>query len=137
MDLLSNSRLIVHNAAFECRWFVEKLGIIPQRVFCTMTASRLLEPLRGVRHGLGHALDRHLGIDVAKEMGKSDWGAMFLTSEQVEYSRADVLHLHHLADRLWRKLSEAGLAHVFRMEMKLVPIVARMERHDSGQALLV
>jgi DNA polymerase-1 len=129
LDLLENGRLIVHNALFECRWFAEKLGIIPKGVFCTMTASRLLEPLRGVKHGLGPALDRHLGVEVPKDLGGSDFGAIFLMPEQIEYSRTDVRHLHQLATRLWRKVREAGLAHVFRMEMKLVPIVARMEQH--------
>jgi DNA polymerase-1 len=129
LDLLANGTLIAHNAVFECRWFAEKLGIVPQWVFCTMTASRMLEPLRGLRHGLSNALERHLGIGIEKELGKSDWGTITLTSDQVEYSRTDVRHLHQLADRLRRKLSEAALTHVFRMEMKLIPIVTRMELH--------
>ena len=49
LDALVRSELIIHNAAFELRWLGVKFGVIPQKVFCTLTADRLLSPSRAPR----------------------------------------------------------------------------------------
>jgi 3'-5' exonuclease len=55
---LERSTLIIHNAAFDLLWLFVRLGIRPAKVFCTMTASRLLEPLRATSHSLGATLEQ-------------------------------------------------------------------------------
>jgi hypothetical protein len=53
LTVLVSEELVIHNAAFELRFLATKFGLWPQRVFCTLTASRLLEPLKSVPHALG------------------------------------------------------------------------------------
>src|SRR5262249_54424990 len=56
---LERCPLIVHNACFDLLFLKVRLGgIVPAKVFCTMTASRLLTPSRSVSHSLGATLER-------------------------------------------------------------------------------
>ena len=101
-----------------------------------MTASRLLDPGKPI-HGLGQALERHLGVKVDKALGKSDWAALLLTEEQLKYALDDVRHLLALRAKLAELLAAAGLVHIFELEMRLIPVVARMEARgfsvDAGR----
>jgi DNA polymerase I-like protein with 3'-5' exonuclease and polymerase domains len=124
---LSSAELVIHNAAFELRFLATKFGLWPEHVFCTLTASRLLEPLKTVPHALGPVLERYLDIKLQKEHGSSDWGAFLLTECQKQYARDDVRHLHRLRFLLESDLAEEDLTHVFALEMALLPIVTRME----------
>src|SRR5262249_31985279 len=126
-EALLTHRLIIHNAAFELRWLAIKFGLWPQKIFCTMTASRLLTPLKSVPHDLGAVLERYIGIKLAKDQGDSDWGAFVLTKEQTDYARYDVRYLIQLAGALEKALAEKQLSHVFGLEMALLPLVTRME----------
>jgi DNA polymerase I-like protein with 3'-5' exonuclease and polymerase domains len=126
---LVREELIIHNAAFELRFLGTKFGLWPERVFCTLTASRLLEPIKTVPHALGPVLERYLDVKLPKEHGSSDWGAFVLTECQLEYARDDVRYLHRLRLLLTAELVQEDLAHVFDLEMALLPIVAQMELH--------
>jgi DNA polymerase I-like protein with 3'-5' exonuclease and polymerase domains len=106
-----------------------RLGIVPAKVICTMTAARLLTPSRSLSHSLGATLERYLGVKLAKEYGGSDWGAFVLTREQLAYAHDDVRHLHKLEATLRAELENAQLQEVFELEMNLIPIVVAMEHH--------
>jgi DNA polymerase I-like protein with 3'-5' exonuclease and polymerase domains len=129
MAFLENHELIAHNAAFELRFLGYRLAIIPTKVFCTMTASKLLLPGREYSHKLGDVLERYLGVKIPKELGSSDWGGMVLTEEQLEYARNDVRYLHRLKDNLELEIIKAGLTEVFEMESRLILVTAAMEVH--------
>ena len=135
-ERLCGAELIIHNAAFDLRFLLVRLDIAPKAVWCTLTASRLLDPGKPI-HGLGQALERHLGVKVDKAAGKSDWSALLLTPEQLKYASGDVRHLFALRAELAGFLATAGLAHVFELEMRLIPIVAQMEARgfsvDAGR----
>ena len=126
---IERSTLIIHNAHFDCLFLKNRLGLVLEKVFCTMTASRLLTPRRDVRHKLEAVVERYLGIKLAKEHGGSDWGAFVLTDGQLTYARDDVRHLHALEAKLASELKAAGLEAVFELEMKLIPLIVKMEDH--------
>ena len=92
--------LIAHGAAFDLA-VLELNGIkTSKNVFCTLTASRLLTAGLRDSNDLGAVVKRHLGIDLPKQLGASDWGGMILTDQQLEYCRNDVVHLHRLQEAL-------------------------------------
>jgi DNA polymerase I-like protein with 3'-5' exonuclease and polymerase domains len=126
---IERSTLIVHNACFDLLFLKVRLGLVPAKVFCTMTASRLLSPLRSVSHSLKSVLHRYLDVALAKEHGASDWGAMVLTEEQFAYAVNDVRYLHRLQAALEVELERDDLRKVFELEMDLIPIVVVMEAH--------
>ena len=68
-ERLCGAELIIHNAPFDLRFLLVRLGVTPRAVWCTLTASRLLDPGKPV-HGLGPALERHLGVKVDKALAR-------------------------------------------------------------------
>ena len=124
-----SKELIIDNAAFELRWLGTKFGIIPENVFCTLTADRLLSPSREQIHDLKSALFRYHGIEIPKDQGASDWGAFVLTDDQIEYARNDVRYLHLHMDLLKKKIEEADSYPSSNWRAGCLPIIARMEIH--------
>jgi DNA polymerase-1 len=131
---IATTPLLVHGAAFDLA-VLEANGIKTSRdVFCTLTASRLLTVGLRDSNDLGAVVKRYLGLELPKELGASDWGGMFLTDQQIEYCRNDVIHLHRLCEALQVKLANPAnehgdgaegvdLARVARLEMALIPLV--------------
>jgi DNA polymerase I-like protein with 3'-5' exonuclease and polymerase domains len=127
LEALGREELVIHNAAFELRFLATKFGLWPTRLFCTLTAFRLLEPLKTVPHGYGAVVERYLDVKLPKEHGSSDWGALILTECQKRYASDDVRYSRRLQGLLAGALAEEELTHVFELEMALLPIVTRME----------
>ena len=125
--VIKGCEIIGHNLKFDLLWLKEKCGILPRRVFCTMTASRLLTAGGKDPNDLGAVIARHLGIRLPKDQGRSDWGGMLLTPDQIAYSANDVRHLHALRDKLDAAISAAKLDDVCTLEMSLLPVVVDME----------
>ncbi|MEI6036126.1 MAG: DNA polymerase [Verrucomicrobiae bacterium] len=119
--------VIAHNAKFDLLWLAVKTGVRPQRVFCTLTAARLLSAGTKPGNNLDQCLERFLGIAPAPDQSRSDWGGMFLTDDQLAYAARDVMHLHDLAARLDGELGGADLDSVKALEMELCPVVVAME----------
>ena len=126
--------LLAHGAAFDLA-VLEANGIkTSANVFCTLTASRLLTAGLRDSNDLGAVLKRHLGLELPKEFGASDWGGLFVTDAQLEYCCDDVAHLHALQRALQAKLANPAnydgdgvegthLTRVAALEMSLIPLV--------------
>jgi DNA polymerase I-like protein with 3'-5' exonuclease and polymerase domains len=92
-----------------------------------MTASRLLTAGSKDPNDLRAVIARHLGMRLPKDQGRSDWGGMLLTPDQIAYSANDVRHLHALRAKLDTSIASADLDDVFALEMSLLPAVVEME----------
>ena len=90
---------IFHFARFDIAILQHYLGVMPQPLYCTKIASRLVRTFTD-RHGLRDLCKDLLGVELKKEQQSSDWGAAQLTDEQLRYAASDVLHLHALRARL-------------------------------------
>jgi ribonuclease D len=90
---------LFHFARFDIAILYHYLGVMPQPLYCTKIASRLVRTFTD-RHGLRDLCKDLLGIELKKEQQSSDWGATTLSEEQLRYAAADVLHLHALRTRL-------------------------------------
>ena len=99
-ECLQQHQVIAHNAKFDLLWLRHKCGLKLDNIFCTLTASRLLtNGKRELRNDLYTCWERFLGLPPGNDQGKSDWGGMILTEDQLEYAALDVLHLHRLRDK--------------------------------------
>jgi DNA polymerase I len=128
--LFANREVIIHNAAFDGAWLLEKLHVKLKQVWCTLSAAKLLSNGdKSLHNDLGSVLERFLAIRVPKELGASDWGGLFLVESQVAYAANDVAHLHNLRDQLEINLQAMDLMQVFELEMRLVPIVLGMQAY--------
>ena len=102
---------IFHYARFDLAALYHWLGVMPEPVWCTKIASKLIRTYTD-RHGLKDVTKELLGIDISKAQQSSDWGATVLSQAQLEYAASDVLNLHALRERLLAMLEREG-----RMEM--------------------
>jgi DNA polymerase-1 len=126
-SLLPSKLVIGHNIKFDALWLLAKCGLRLPRVFCTLTAARLLVAGTKPGNNLDQCLHRYCGIEPSADKSTSDWGAMLLTEDQIAYAARDVAHLHALKGRLDHELEMNGLDGVAQLEMQLLPIVIDME----------
>jgi DNA polymerase I-like protein with 3'-5' exonuclease and polymerase domains len=131
--LFEGRETIAHNAQFEFKWFLHHFGFRIPKIFCTMHAARLLQ--NGIdgefeHAGLATVAKRYLGRSISKDEQLSDFGAEFLTLDQIQYAAADVAHLHDLRSQLARLLETAeggSLMPTFKLDMEYLRIIARRE----------
>lgn len=100
---LKKHRLILHGADYDLRLLRKNHSFVPDRIFDTMLASRLL----GEREfGLGNLLQKHLGVTLEKGSQKADWSRRPLTPRMEAYARNDTHYLKPLADILTKELRQ-------------------------------
>jgi ribonuclease D len=126
--LLGDAKLlkIFHYARFDLGMLFNTLGVMPQPVYCTRTASRLVRTYTD-KHGLKDLARELLGVDMSKQQQLSDWGADTLTDAQLSYAASDVLHLHALKDKLDAMLAREGRAELAAACFRFLPDRARLD----------
>ena len=99
--LLSNKNTlkIAHYARFEVGIIKHYLKIDLQNIYCTKIASKLCRTYTD-KHGLYDITKELLGITLNKTQQSSDWGLKELSEEQKHYAASDVIHLHHIKEKL-------------------------------------
>jgi len=96
-------RLILHGADYDLRLLRKNHSFVPNRIFDTMLASRLL----GEREfGLVSLLKKHLGVVLEKGSQKADWSKRPLTARMEAYARNDTHYLKALSDILTEQLRQ-------------------------------
>ena len=117
---------IFHFARFDLAAILAYLGVMPQPVYCTKTASRLCRTFTD-RHGLKDLCRDLLGIELSKQQQSSDWGAESLTEEQQAYAASDVLHLHALKAKLDAMLLREGRTNAAEACFSFLPVRAGLD----------
>lgn len=98
---------LFHFARFDLAMLYRHLGVVCTPVWCTKVASKLTRTNTD-RHGLKDLCRDLLGIELSKQQQTSDWGVAELSTEQIAYAAADVLHLHALQGKLDELLDREG-----------------------------
>ena len=105
LNSLRNRELVFHGADYDLRMLRKTFQFVPSAIFDTMTAARLL----GYKQfGLGHLVERHLGIKLEKGPQKMNWARRPLTPRMEEYARNDTRFLKQLSDLLRAELEAKG-----------------------------
>jgi ribonuclease D len=117
---------IFHFARFDIAMLYNALGVMPEPLYCTRTASRLARTYTD-KHGLKDLARELLGVDMSKQQQSSDWGAENLTDAQLAYAASDVLHLHALKDKLDVMLAREGRAELAAACFRFLPDRARLD----------
>ena len=105
LDALSGHELIMHGADYDLRLLRKHHEFVPCAIFDTMLAARLL----GLRQfGLGHLVERYLGVKLEKGPQKANWALRPLTERMERYARNDTHYLKQLSDRLKAELEASG-----------------------------
>jgi ribonuclease D len=122
----NNTVKLFHFARFDIAIIRYYLGILPQNIYCTRTASRLARTFTD-RHGLKELCKELLGKEISKQQQSSDWGADELSQEQREYAANDVLYLHQLRAVLDGMLVREGRADLARACFNFIPARAMLD----------
>jgi ribonuclease D len=102
---LKQHQLILHGADYDLRLLRKTCDFVPNQIFDTMLASRLL----GEREfGLYNLVKKHLGITLEKGSQKADWSRRPLTPRMEAYARHDTHYLKPLAGLLKEQLRHKG-----------------------------
>ena len=117
---------IFHFARFDLGMIYNTLGVMPEPVFCTRTASRLARTYTD-KHGLKDLARELLNIDMSKQQQSSDWGAETLTDAQLAYAASDVLHLHQLMSKLDVMLKREGRQDLATACFRFLPDRAKLD----------
>ena len=117
---------LFHFARFDIAILYHYLAVMPQPLYCTKIASRLVRTFSD-RHGLRDLCKDLLGVDLKKEQQSSDWGASALTEEQLRYAASDVLHLHALRARLDVMLARERRTELARSCFEFLPARALLD----------
>ena len=105
LEALRGRDLILHGADYDLRLLRRAYGFVPESVFETMLAARLLGFLE---FGLTHLVKELLGVHLEKGPQTADWARRPLTQRMVNYARNDTYYLKPLADLLRARLREKG-----------------------------
>jgi ribonuclease D len=126
--LLTNPKItkIFHFARFDLAALYNAFGVMPQPVYCTKIASRLIRTYTD-RHGLKDLVREVLNIELSKQQQSSDWGIDGLSEAQLSYAASDVLHLHALRERLDAMLAREGRSDLARACFEFLPTRARLD----------
>ncbi|HEX7967290.1 MAG TPA: ribonuclease D [Stellaceae bacterium] len=122
---------IFHFARFDVAMLQHYLGVLPQPIYCTKIASRLVRTFTD-RHGLKDLCRDLLGVELSKQQQSSDWGAPELTDEQLRYAASDVLHLHALKAKLDSMLAREGRQHLAQACFEFLPTRALLDLRGWG-----
>src|SRR5262249_18665255 len=117
---------IFHFARFDLGMIFNTLGVMPQPVYCTRTASRLARTYTD-KHGLKDLARELLGVDMSKQQQSSDWGSEQLSEAQLAYAASDVLHLHALKDKLDVMLAREGRSELAGAGFRFLSDRARLD----------
>jgi ribonuclease D len=105
LEALSGHELIMHGADYDLRLLRKHHEFVPNAVFDTMLAARLL----GVRQfSLGNLAETFLGVTLEKGPQKANWAIRPLTERMERYARNDTHYLKPLSDRLKQDLKAKG-----------------------------
>jgi ribonuclease D len=117
---------LFHYARFDVAVLHKYLGVEVSPLFCTKIASKLTRTYTD-RHGLKDLCRELLGVELSKQQQSSDWAAVELSPEQIEYAAADVLYLHALHEILEAKLARENRADLARASFDFLPTRAALD----------
>ena len=123
LDLIDGVSVIAHNIAFELA-FLEAAGVALGELQCTMQAVRLTLGEKAM--SLAAAARAYLNLDLDKSLQTSDWNALYLSPEQIDYAAIDAVVAWELAERILPRLKVQRAA--YEIQLGAVPAAMRMEQ---------
>lgn len=117
---------LFHFGRFDIASLKAYLGVLPEPVYCTKIASKLVRTFTD-RHGLKDLCRDLIGVELSKVQQSSDWGAPDLTPEQQAYAASDVLYLHALRERLDIMLAREGRTELAAACFRYLPHRAELD----------
>jgi len=117
---------LFHFARFDLALLYKTFATMPEPVFCTKIASRLVRTYTD-RHGLKDLCRELLSVELSKQQQSSDWGAETLSEAQLGYAASDVLYLHRLKEKLAANLERENRTDYANACFGFLPVRAKLD----------
>lgn len=122
---LKEKEIVLQGADFDLRLLRRSMGLVPDRIFDTVIAARML----GQRQfSLAALVQRYFGVDLPKGSQKANWARRPLPKRMLAYAVNDTHYLLGLAQRMEEELIAAGRSDWFRQSCQRAIEQAAMDR---------
>jgi ribonuclease D len=108
---VQGKELILHAADYDLRLLYRAFQFIPESIFDTMWAARLVGC---ASFGLGHLVHELVGVSLEKGSQKLNWALRPLPEKMAAYALNDTRYLRPLAEHFRSRLEELGRLEWFR-----------------------
>ena len=122
---LAKKEIVLHGADYDLRLLRRNLNFIPQRVFDSVIAARMI----GIREfSLAALLKRYFEIELVKGSQKANWAQRPLSARMAEYAINDTHYLLPLAEKLEIELNSRNRMEWFRQSCQRALDQAAIDR---------
>jgi len=124
-QVLANKEIVLHGADYDLRLLRRNMEFIPQRIFDTVIAARMI----GIREfSLAALVKRYFNIELLKGSQKANWAQRPLSEKMAEYAINDTRYLLPLAELLESELKASGRIDWFRQSCQRAVDFAAIDR---------
>jgi ribonuclease D len=110
-DALAGKEIVLHGADYDLRLLRRNMDFVPQQVFDTVVAARMI----GIREfSLAALVKRYFDIELVKRSQKANWAQRPLSKRMAEYAINDTRYLLPLAEKLEAELDRHQRLEWFR-----------------------
>jgi ribonuclease D len=122
---LAEKEIVLHGADYDLRLLRRNLNFVPQRIFDTVIAARLI----GIHEfSLAALVQRYFEIELAKGSQKANWAQRPLPARMAEYAVNDTRYLLPMAERLETELNSRNRKEWFRQSCQRALELAAIDR---------
>ena len=124
-DVLAEKEIVLHGADYDLRLLRRNMDFVPQRVFDSVIAARMI----GVREfSLAALVKRYFEIELVKGSQKANWAQRPLSARMAEYAINDTRYLLPLAEKLETELDRLQRLEWFRQSCQRALDQAAIDR---------
>jgi ribonuclease D len=124
-DSLAKKEIVLHGADYDLRLLRRNMSFVPQRIFDTALAARLI----GIHEfSLAALVQRYFAIELAKGSQKANWAQRPLPARMAEYAVNDTRYLLPLVERLEMELNSRNRMEWFRQSCQRALEQAAIDR---------
>ena len=124
-DALAGKEIVLHGADYDLRLLRRNMNFVPQRIFDTVIAARMI----GIREfSLAALVKRYFEIELAKGSQKANWAQRPLSARMAEYAINDTRYLLPMVERLEKELESQNRMEWFRQSCQRMLELSAIDR---------
>lgn len=131
-DALASKEIVLHGADYDLRLLRRNMSFVPQRIFDTVIAARLI----GFHEfSLAALVQKYFDVELVKGSQKANWAQRPLPARMAEYAVNDTRYLLPMTERLETELNSRNRMEWFRQScQRALELAATDRERDLDEA---
>jgi ribonuclease D len=131
-DALASKEIVLHGADYDLRLLRRNMSFVPQRIFDTVIAARLI----GIHEfSLAALVQKYFDVELVKGSQKANWAQRPLPARMAEYAINDTRYLLPMAEHLEKELNSRNRMEWFRQScQRALELAATDRERDLDEA---